>query len=345
VTSAADRSAWLRPGAHEVAAGVVRIPLPLPLDGLRAVNVYALVEGDHVVLVDAGWALEESRTQLVASLRELGLELTDVDGFLVTHVHRDHYTQAVTVRAATGASVALGADEEESLRVLVDGGDHAEDVAQVVLLRRYGAPGIVDGLRRAGWGGPVDRRGWELPDRWLIDGEDVAVPGRTLRVLHTPGHTRGHVVFLDAAGGVLFAGDHVLPHITPSLGFESRPAPSPLADYLRSLAKVRALPDARLLPAHGPVTDSVHARVDELLDHHEDRLRAAEKALHTGAATPYEVARCLRWTRRAFHLNEVDPVNQMLAVIETAAHLDVLVVQGRAARLEDGGVDHYLTAP
>ena len=172
----------------------------------------------------------------------------------------------------------------------------------------------------------------------------MAVPGRTLRVLHTPGHTRGHFVFLDAEGGALFAGDHVLPHITPSLGFESRPSAAPLADYLRSLARVRAMPDARLLPAHGPVTESVHARVDELLDHHEDRLQACERALRAGAGTPYEVAGCLRWTRRGHHVDELDPFNQMLAVIETAAHLDVLVAQGRATRLEDSGMDRYLAA-
>ncbi len=314
--------------------GVVRIPLPLPLDGLRAVNVYALMDGEHVVLVDGGWAIDESLGRLVTSLRELGLDLTDIDGFLVTHVHRDHYTQAVTIRSGTGASVALGAGERESLQVLVDGGDEPDDVAQVVLLRRYGASQVVDGLRRVGWGGPLDPRGWELPDRWLGDGEELTVPGRTIRALHTPGHTRGHLVFLDAAAGLLFAGDHVLPHITPSLGFESRPAPSPLADYLGSLAKVRALPDARLLPAHGPVTDSVHARIDELLAHHEGRLGASEKALRSGASTPYEVAGCLAWTRRGYRLDELDAANQMLAVIETAAHLDVLAAQGRARRQE-----------
>ena len=37
-----------------------RIPLPLPNDGLRAVNVYAIESGDDLVLVDAGWALAET---------------------------------------------------------------------------------------------------------------------------------------------------------------------------------------------------------------------------------------------------------------------------------------------
>ena len=40
-----------------MADGVHRIPLPLPNDGLRAVNVYAIADGDGLTLVDSGWAL------------------------------------------------------------------------------------------------------------------------------------------------------------------------------------------------------------------------------------------------------------------------------------------------
>ena len=70
----------------------------------------------------------------------------------------------------------------------------------------------------------------------------------------TPGHTRGHLVFQDRATGLLFAGDHVLPHITPSIGFEGGAVDFPLRDYLESLRLVRAHAGRRLLPAHGPVT-------------------------------------------------------------------------------------------
>lgn len=48
------RHEWMRPGAYEVAPGVHRIPLPLPNDGLRAVNVYAITDGDGLTLVDGG---------------------------------------------------------------------------------------------------------------------------------------------------------------------------------------------------------------------------------------------------------------------------------------------------
>ena len=151
-------------------------------------------------------------------------------------------------------------------------------------------------------------------------------------------------MFADARAGLLFAGDHVLPHITPSIGFEADPAASPLRDYLDSLALVRALPDLRLLPAHGPVTESVHARVDELLRHHAVRLDQMASAVATGATTVYETARLVGWTRRLRTLTDLDPFNQLLAVLETAAHLELLVAQGRLRAHEDGGVVRYALA-
>jgi glyoxylase-like metal-dependent hydrolase (beta-lactamase superfamily II) len=173
---------------------------------------------------------------------------------------------------------------------------------------------------------------WEDPDRWLADGTELDLPSRTLRAIHTPGHTRGHVVFHDPAASILFAGDHVLPHITPSIGLEPATNPMALRDYLRSLRLMLKLPDARLLPAHGPVQDSTHARVTELLDHHEARLAEAFEAAQAGAATAYEVAKAVRWTRRRQSFADLDLMNQFMATGETAAHLEVLVTRGQLTR-------------
>lgn len=170
---------------------------------------------------------------------------------------------------------------------------------------------------------------WEMPDRWLNNHAELDVAGRKLRVLATPGHTSGHVVFQDAAAGLLFAGDHVLPHITPSIGFQPAPYLGPLADYLDSLRLMLTLPDARLLPAHGPAGGSVHARVHELLEHHERRLTETLEGIGE-TATAYEVAQLIPWTRRELAFTELSVFDQVLAVNETGAHLDVLVTRGQA---------------
>lgn len=334
-----SRHEWMRPGAVEVAPGVHRIPLPLPNDGLRAVNVYAITDGDVLTLVDGGWALQAAREQLAAALGQLGAGLGDVRRFLVTHAHRDHYTQAVALRREYGSAVFLGQDERDTLRTLQNPAHRPLD-RQVALLTACGAKPVCDALL-AMRGERANADDWEDPDVWIDESTDVGLLDRPLRAVPTPGHTRGHLVYVDDAAGLMFAGDHVLPHITPSIGFEQAPSAAPLRDYLASLRLVRSMPDMRLLPAHGPVTDSVHRRVDELLDHHDRRLADTAEVVERGAATAYEAARALTWTRRERAFADLDPFNQMMAVLETAAHLDVLALRGRLRREDVDGVVHY----
>jgi len=340
----ADTGRWTDPGLFTVAPGVHRVPLPLPMDGLRAVNVYVLEEDDGLVLIDSGWALAESRQALEAALAALGAGLGDVRHFLVTHIHRDHYTQAVELRRIFGSKVSLGAGEHEAIRAVLAGGETAF-APQLRQLRASGAEVVLERLRAVGEAPRSRPPGWEEPDEWLTPRQEIELKSRTLVVVPTPGHTQGHVVFTDSRNDLLFAGDHVLPHITPSIGFEPVSARLPLGDFLESLRVVRALPDMRLLPAHGPVTASTHTRVDGLLRHHDDRFTACAEAVAAGAATGYQVAQALRWTSRGRQLDELDPFNQMLAVIETRLHLDLLAAQGRLTVSWADGVACYASVP
>lgn len=337
----ADRQGWAVPGAELVAPGVHRIPLPLPSDGLRAVNVYAISAEDGLTLIDGGWAIPAAEEALRKALGDIGCGLGDIRRFLVTHAHRDHYTQAMAVRRRFPVQVAIGVDEQPNIAWCQDLA-HSDDIerAELPLLRRAGATRLADLVERH----PFERlnpHDWEAPDAWLEDGARVAIGPREVTAHHTPGHTRGHLVFRDARAGLLFAGDHVLPHITPSIGFEPARLESPLRAYLASLALIRAMPDALLLPAHGPATASVHARVDELLAHHTQRLDETLRALENGADTAYAVAAQLGWTRRRTRLDDLDPFNQVLAILETVAHLEVLIERGHVSGADVDGIRHY----
>jgi len=334
---------WTRPGVFRCAPDIYRIPLPLPMDGLRAVNVYAVRHeedaGAAITLIDAGWAIPQARDLLATALAELDAGFPDVRRFLVTHIHRDHYTQAVALRREFGMRVALGAGERHGLETINDP-DQPEGPIMATRLRRAGADAVLaklEGLRSP----HLDMADWAAPDEWITDGEHVTVGDRTLVAVETPGHTRGHLVFADEADDIMFCGDHVLPRITPSIGLEPDPKVSPLADFLSSLELIRKRPDARMLPAHGAVGMRVHERVDELIAHHAKRLDATLAALVEGRSTAYAVAAVLTWTRRERTLSELDPFNEMLATLETMAHLEVLVERGIAAMTLQDGVAHY----
>ena len=338
--STGDRYQWLEEGAHLVVPGVYRIPLPLPFDGLRAVNAYAIESDDGLVMIDSGWLLDATKEQLERSLAKIGAGFGDIRRFLVTHIHRDHYTQAIGLRQIYRMKVALGAEEKHSLdRVL--GKDAFAMSPQAERLARAGAQALMAQMAEAGMRPPPPEAGYEEPDEWIAPGQIFELGTRTLEAIATPGHTRGHVVFADAESGLLFAGDHVLPHITPSISLEAAPRELPLRDYLESLLLVRQMPDLILLPAHGPVAPSVHARVDELIDHHDARLAAMLAVLAGGQKTAYEVAHDVRWTSRNRQLDELDLMNQVMAIGETLSHLDLLVARGIAAADTVDGIRYY----
>jgi glyoxylase-like metal-dependent hydrolase (beta-lactamase superfamily II) len=344
--AAADRNAWTEPGVEDLGGGVYRIPLPLPMDGLKAVNVYAITDAGGVDLIDAGIALVQSRERLTEGLRKIGYELGDIRNFFVTHIHIDHYSLAVELRKTLPAVISLGEGERanvEALHEMMRGGHQGRRFGGD--LHRLGAAEL--GVQLAALNGQDRPRFdlWEDPDRWLADGTDLDLRSRTLRAVHTPGHTRGHLVYHDAAAEIMFAGDHVLPHITPSIGFEPSPHRFALRDYLSSLRRTLALPDARLLPAHGPVGGSTHVRVNELLAHHDLRLEETRQAVRAGHATAYEVAKAIKWTRRQLPFGELDLQSQFLAANETGAHLEVLALRGELTReVSPDGVDLYQIA-
>ena len=83
------------------------------------------------------------------------------------------------------------------------------------------------------------------PTRILQDGDTIDIGGRVIEVLHTPGHSPGHMCFWEAASGYLFTGDLVYKDTL----FAYYPSTDPAA-YLASLEKIAALPAQKVFPAH-----------------------------------------------------------------------------------------------
>jgi glyoxylase-like metal-dependent hydrolase (beta-lactamase superfamily II) len=167
-----------------VAPGVDRIPLPLPNDGLKAVNVYTLTSSTGVVLVDAGWAIEQARDQLGAALDLLGYSFADIRRFLTTQVHRDHYTQAVHLRREFGMQVSLGIGERPSLTATVCG-DRTPLAEKIEYLREQGAGVLADEITQHFGDDTVVAADWELPDDWF-DEDAVVTATRRLRDVIEP---------------------------------------------------------------------------------------------------------------------------------------------------------------
>ena len=103
------------------------------------------------------------------------------------------------------------------------------------------------------------------PNRVLVDGESIEVDGKAITAVATPGHTSNHLCF--AYEGALLTGDHVMGWSTTVVV----PPDGDMADYMRSLDKLRQRDDRIYYPAHGPAVTNPRQYARHLLGHRMQR--------------------------------------------------------------------------
>lgn len=307
---------------------ITHIQLPLPDEGLPIINCFAVLGDDGITLIDPGFDDDRNKAALDNALSQLGAGREDVSRILVTHAHRDHYGLALEWKREFGTEVLLGREERHTVTSsLGEGGTYPY---QVRMLRRSGAPVLADQIEALGHEG--DRVSvFGPPTDWISNGDVIDCGGYEITAVATPGHTRGHTVFIGG-DDVMFSGDHILPRTTPTIGFEYAPEDSPLSSYLGSLQTVIDGPPLRMLPAHGHTDEEVVERAIALVEHHEQRLTEIRSHVARGARTALDVAAQMSWTRRNVSLNSLEFLHASMAVLEIRAHLDHLVGTGELVR-------------
>jgi len=171
--------------AIPLAQGIYRIPTM----GKDLINSFALVQDDgSVTLVDTG--LKRAPARIVAGLAAIGKHPQDVTRILLTHVHPDHAAGAAEMSRRTGAPVLVHGDDHGWARSgrITGASDPATRLGR--LFARTGGSKI-----EAFEPGPA-----------LTDGDVLPVSGG-LRVVHTPGHSPGHISLLVESTRTLITGD------------------------------------------------------------------------------------------------------------------------------------------
>ena len=315
---------------------VYEVRVPFQNVSTSATNCFVVMDGGEALVVDTGAPTEEGAAVLDAALDEIGVERSRATFFL-PHLHLDHAGLVDRV-APEGATVLVGSADFDAMR--------ASGASAYERMRRLLASEGVSLSDASGYA----RHSVEMPlfdparvdVRFAVEGDEVPVGGRRLRVVEVPGHTPGSLALFDPASRILFGGDHVLFVISPGIALfpDGRDG---LQAYLDSLEKVRSLGCSRLFVAHGDERDDFEARIDWLRAHHLGRLEEAQGIVRScPGLSGEEVVRSIKWNVPFERWEDISFMQRWCIVMEGLVFLNHLVDRGLVRRDEDeAGVRRY----
>jgi len=266
-------------------------------------NVYLVHDGREGALVDSGFSDDESYNTRMAFLRErpeIALRY-----IILTHHHYDHSSGARRLREATGARVVVHREEE---RLLLSPEQETGDfeIPEDQKEAREQAKKWREEAAKA------------VPDVRVEDGDALQVGGLTLRCVHAPGHTAGHLCLLLEEERLLFAGDNVLGVGTAAI---APPPHGDMAEYVRSLRKMQALESELLAPGHGPMVKDPRRKLQELIDHRQQREEQILSLVADGKRDVTSLVRAI--------YPELDKRLVQMAKGQVLSHLHKLAAEGR----------------
>ncbi len=304
-------------------AGIHQIALPTPF-AVGRVNAY-LIEDEPLTLIDPGPNSADTLVELETALRRLGHAIEHLGLIVITHQHMDHFGLADIVARRSGADVAAF-EELVPWLAAFPASMEADDAYAEQIMAVHGVPVDARSVLRAvaatfhGWGAAVTAT---VP---LSDGATLEFRDRTLIAHHRPGHSPSDTVLHDPERGIMFAGDHLIGHIssnaaiTRPLTGPSEPRPQALVAYMRSLERTRDTDLRLVLPGHGEVIDHHGALIEDRLAMHARRRERLEALIRERSRSAYELAREL-W-------GNVAVTQAYLTISEVLGHVDLLLNDG-----------------
>jgi glyoxylase-like metal-dependent hydrolase (beta-lactamase superfamily II) len=333
----------------ELAPGVrwLRMALPFALDHINLWLLRDVQDGpDGKVqgwtIVDCGIANEATKAlwEQIFATELQGLPVLRV---VVTHMHPDHIGLAHWL-------CARWSTPERECRLWISGTDwNAARIASLGLTEGFGGDGAARFFALHGLTDPASlaqissRNNYyasmvpAVPARYrrLMDGQVLTINGRAWHCIAGYGHAPEHIALHSPELGVLISGDMVLPRISTNVSvIDIEPEADPLPLYLRSIAAMRTLPaDTLVLPSHGKPFIGLHARIEQLLQHHEDRYAEVLQACSDQPCSAADILPVM--FRRPLDLHQTT-----FAMGEAIAHLHGLA--GRGLLQAQAGADGVL---
>ena len=317
---------------EEIKPHLYRAIVPLPRNPLKAVNSYIIKGEKRNLVIDTGMNREECRKVLSEAFALIDLDLERTD-FFGTHLHADHIG-LIEEMSAQGAKLYFNQPDAEMLQYR-----DLWSLARVMAARNGFPPTMVD-MAIDSHPGQRYSPASLLDFTFVEDGDLLEYGPYQLQCLVTPGHTRGHTCLYEPHHKLFFSGDHILGDITPNIT-AWRDDDNPLSDYFDSLDTVYAMDIELVLPGHRSLFADYRGRIDELKEHHFQRLLEVLAILREcGPANAFKVAAGMTWDLDAEHWDDFPLMQKWFATGEALAHIQYLEAEGE---LEKKIIDGVLT--
>lgn len=313
--------------ALEVAEGILWIRMPLPM-ALDHVNIYALDEGDHWTIVDAGVYSKRSVAMWEALLAgPLGGK--PVGRVILTHHHPDHVgavgwfrsrfdAELVTTRTAFLLSRMLILDvEDRPSQQAIDYWQSAGMAAEVMEKRLNERPFNFADISHP------------LPVGYtrVQQGDVIRAAGRDWDIHIGNGHAPEHLTLWSRDDNLVISGDQILPSISPNIGVHpTEPDADPLGEWLESCLRLQPLAreDHLVLGGHKTPFTGLPLRMHQLIENHHGGLRRLLDHLEQ----PRTAVECFP----PLFKRTIDGGTYGLAMVEAVAHLNHLLHTGQISR-------------
>ncbi len=329
----------------EVAPGIkwVRMPLPFALDHI---NLWLLKDsvqkhGQTVsgwTLIDCGihQALQKELWEQIFSNELDGLPILRV---IVTHMHPDHIGLADWICQRFNAPLLMSGLDYHVARLACQdqtsfGGDGA-----ALFFYQHGIQSASDIEKIKARVHYYSSLVPSVPKQYqrLLDGQTLTIgdgtdksPQRQWKLMSGYGHAPEHIALYCEASQILISGDMVLPRISTNVSvYDSEPLANPLALFLDSIDRFKICATETLtLPSHGKPFKGLHTRIDQLHQHHQERLDELLEACKTKSYNALEAILVLFKRELDFH-------QTTFALGESVAHLHYLWHAGALNRTLD----------
>ena len=268
---------------------VVAVTVPTPYD-VGDVNMYLYEDEGRLVLIDAAVDSDEAWNLLLEALKAHGWTLSDLSQIWLTHHHADHV--GLVNRIVSQVPVPVYVHPKALPRLRRDPAFLERRIRFFAKLYREMGCGEA-GERQVARLEEARRRNAHLEVRadllFVKEGDVLA----GCEVWEVPGHAPDHVIFRDRRRNWLFAGDHLIAHISSNAFIEpdeSGELLPVLVQYAASLEKCRRLDADPAFSGHGAVIDDHRQLIDKRLRRIEEKGQRVAERIAAGSVTAYEIA-------------------------------------------------------